>query len=446
MPFSLKYSSKHGKVLALGEDVWKGLPIDKKIKVNLKKECLIACLVNLKIGWETLNYVRYSRSKEYYANFPARYKFDFFTHTIMLGIIDGMEKLGLLTSETGFLNPEEQTGQLSKFKVVDCFSNEIRSIKNDMILDIQPPELIILKERGKGGKKIDYDDSEKTLKMKKAILEYNELRQNTTFTLKNIKTSDLEESERIFLKAFALEDISLDIETIESLKIRNPYIYRIFNDSWIKGGRYYNGLESNMSEFLRKHLYINGNETIEIDYSCLHIQALYNMEGIELKENAYDRLANDNKDLRDLFKLIGLVSINSTDKLNALQGIRNELIDFKIADSKGKMSKKKNYSLHRIFDDFKNESIDYYYQKWVNAHPAISKYLNSDMGIKLQYHDSQIASGVLNYFTKKGITCLVIHDSFIVEKKYESELKEMMIKKYKEKYKFLPVIKMRFFF
>jgi hypothetical protein len=441
MPFSLKYSSKNNTVLALANDIWKDLPIDKTIKVDLKMQCLISCLINMKIGWETLKYVRYSRTKEYYTNFPGRYKFDYFTHAIMLGVIDGMQDLGLLNSETGFFNPEEQTGQLSKLKVADDFVSELRTIKNKMILDIQPPELIILKERGKYGSKLDYDETDKTLKMKKAILEYNELRQSTNFTLKNIKVSELEESERIFLNAFALEDFSLNSETIESLRIRNPYIYRTFNDSWIKGGRYYNGLESNMSEYLRKHLHINGNETVELDYSCLHIQMLYNKEGLELKENAYDKLSNGNKDLRDLFKLIGLVSINSTDKSNALNGIRNEMVDFKIAESKGKTSKKKNYGINKLFKDLSDISIDYYYQQWVNAHPAISKYLNSDVGIKLQYQDSQIASNVIEHFTKRGIACLVIHDSFIVEKKYEAELKEMMIKEYKRKYKFQPVIK-----
>lgn len=76
------------------------------------------------------------------------------------------------------------------------------------------------------------------------------------------------------------------------------------------------------------------------------------------------------------------------------------------------------------FEDLTDISISRYYDQWVQAHPVIAKYLSSDVGIKLQYQDSRIAAGIINYFTEKEVPVLVVHDSFIIEKKYESELIE----------------------
>lgn len=51
-----------------------------------------------------------------------------------------------------------------------------------------------------------------------------------------------------------------------------------------------------------------------------------------------------------------------------------------------------------------------------------------------------IASDVINYFTKKNIAILPVHDSFIVEKTYENELLNVMEKAYKKRFKYNPEI------
>ena len=69
-------------------------------------------------------------------------------------------------------------------------------------------------------------------------------------------------------------------------------------------------------------------------------------------------------------------------------------------------------------------------QKIFDTHKAISGYFNSGRGVGLQYLDSCIAEAVLMHFTKKGIPCLCIQDSFIVEDRYKDELGDVMKEEY----------------
>jgi hypothetical protein len=199
IPFSLKHTSKHNTVLALANDIWSELPIDKKIKVDLKMQCLIASLVNLKIGLKTLNYICYSRTKEYYSNLPSRYKNEFFTYNIMKGVLSGLNDMGITNTKLGFINLEDNTTRRTKVKVAESYIGTLQQIQNSMIEDIQPPELIILKNRGEFGEKIDYVENDKTIKMRNELIAYNELRQGTKFTIEGTCEESLLQSEKDFM-------------------------------------------------------------------------------------------------------------------------------------------------------------------------------------------------------------------------------------------------------
>ncbi|MCY7362581.1 MAG: hypothetical protein LH629_11035, partial [Ignavibacteria bacterium] len=327
--------------------------------------------------------------------------------------------LGLIESETGFRNPNENYGQLTKIKATDSFLQKLLKITDPMIQDVSPPELVILKNRN-DKKNIDYRDSKKIINIRDSLKEYNILRQQSVFNLSNLTNDEISAKKRY------LDLFSIGCHNEGEILLRNPYIYRVFNNNFLYGGRYYNGIESNMPKTLRSKLKINNNETIELDYSCLHIQMLYNLEGLQLKQNAYDQLAGDDNILRAIYKLIGLVSINANNIKSALNGIRNEI---------------REIDYYKILPDLSDKSLMPMYQRWIDEHKPISKYFNSDIGIKLQYYDSVIAAGIIKYFTEKSISVLVIHDSFVIEKKYKDELLDIMNSEYKKKFKFEPNIK-----
>jgi hypothetical protein len=72
--------------------------------------------------------------------------------------------------------------------------------------------------------------------------------------------------------------------------------------------------------------------------------------------------------------------------------------------------------------------------KFLEFHKPIAKYLCSEgnTGLKLMYKDARIAVDVIDHFVKQNIPILCMHDSFIIEKKYESELREVMLKTYQK--------------
>lgn len=71
-----------------------------------------------------------------------------------------------------------------------------------------------------------------------------------------------------------------------------------------------------------------------------------------------------------------------------------------------------------------------------NCHPLITDQFNTGAGLRLMGYDSEIAANVLQHFTDKGILCLCMHDSFIVQKQYEEELIDVMKESYKNKFPF----------
>ena len=65
-------------------------------------------------------------------------------------------------------------------------------------------------------------------------------------------------------------------------------------------------------------------------------------------------------------------------------------------------------------------------------HRRISKYFCSGCWMSLQNKDARMAIAILDYFLKKGISVLPIHDSFIIASTYADELKSIMEKTYSE--------------
>ena len=68
------------------------------------------------------------------------------------------------------------------------------------------------------------------------------------------------------------------------------------------------------------------------------------------------------------------------------------------------------------------------------AHKDIKKYFcnGNQTGLRLMNLDSSIALEVVGHFAKKNIPILCIHDSFIVQEKYQIELQQIMNETYEK--------------
>jgi len=156
---------------------------------------------------------------------------------------------------------------------------------------------------------------------------------------------------------------------------------------------------------------------------------LYNLEGIPYADDPYTIGDSKEKD-RKLYKIAQLVSINAANEKEAIQAIRKEF--------------------RENSEEFRKDGIDYaltdkfigtLLEAFTRAHKPISKYLNTGIGLRLQNLDSRITETILRNLTrKKGVACLPVHDSFIVEARHKELLLENMVQEYEKEMKFQPVI------
>jgi len=199
-------------------------------------------------------------------------------------------------------------------------------------------------------------------------------------------------------------------------------LHRVFNNSTFDlGGRFFGAYHCGVGKKLRHHMKINGNATVELDYSALHIRMLYHMEGIDYRDDPYAVLC-DREEEREMYKLVQLIAINTANDKKAIMAIRDQFrkkgIGYDLTDK----------SLGKLLEGFRQ------------AHRPIAKYLNTGIGLTLQNLDSQITEAILMSLMKDGITCLPVHDSYIVEEAYKDLLMGKMTEAYEKVMDFQPVI------
>ena len=90
------------------------------------------------------------------------------------------------------------------------------------------------------------------------------------------------------------------------------------------------------------------------------------------------------------------------------------------------------YSINDKLTLPKNRTAEDLFNKLKLKHPKIAKYFATGIGIELQYLDSQIAEKVMIRLSRDNIVALPIHDSFIVRVSHLNDLKQEMIRAYKE--------------
>ena len=217
-----------------------------------------------------------------------------------------------------------------------------------------------------------------------------------------------------------------DFDSIESeglktteinINLNMKYIYRIYNDNFNKGGRFYGAWWQNIPSELRRYITIDANPTIEVDYRGIHIAILYALEGIDYyaSEENKDPYNVDGWE-RDDVKLLLQIVLNTSR--------RNVIVAYKDSMLENNLSPYSTTELSELISKFEE------------IHAPIKHYFYGNVGVYLQNLDAKIAESVLMNCMQLGETnaygfnekfvVLPIHDSFIVEARYEYLLKNAM--------------------
>ena len=162
----------------------------------------------------------------------------------------------------------------------------------------------------------------------------------------------------------------------------------------------------------RINILINDFRTVEQDYSGLHINLAYGLEGLDpLEDDPYllDPLFNvTTQEQREWVKVLSLMIINATDEISGIRA-------FRAAQPTGSISKRfTNNQIKLLIDAFKEK------------HHQIKDYICSDKGVFFMNLDGKITSKVINHFTDKGEPILSIHDSYICREQFKDELNTVM--------------------
>lgn len=231
-------------------------------------------------------------------------------------------------------------------------------------------------------------------------------------------------SDRKHAEAYLNQEYPLKEIGVERLEFQLVYeaLHRVYNRGKFNcGGRAYGALHQSLPKEIRYFIHIDGQETVELDFSAYHILMLYHMEGIDYQQDPYTIC--EDKGMRKVYKAVGLIAINAENEKSAYGAIREELADRGLP-----LPKRHKQPFVSLVNTFKQ------------AHTPIEKYLFSDVGTKLQNKDSDIMNAILVRLMDMGIIGLSVYDSVIVQAQHKDAIEAVMMEEYKKQMGFKPVI------
>lgn len=251
-------------------------------------------------------------------------------------------------------------------------------------------EVIVLKDGSKKKRKMEYEDTLETCRMRQLVRDYNNLLW------------------RHFIDIRRLECPWIERENGTRLAIgpSHQHVHRVFNRaSFLHGGRFYGPWWQQCPKEWRREIFINDAPTIEQDYSALHIALLYARHGVNFyREHDGDAYAIETPaflatatDTRRYAKKLLLTAVNAKSDTATYLAFRSECN--KAGDKVG--GGLTNTELSILLDGLKAK------------HPLIADDLATDAGIELMYQDSRITEHVIKRFMAHGVAVLTIHDSYI---------------------------------
>ena len=422
-PLDVHRWSDHPEATNLREAVWKDYfkdafpPIGgkgNKAKSEPKKQFKVL-LLDLYVAWldDPELSIGLGMTKSAYKENP-RYN-ALFISAKMIDVVNQAYEVGLIDKETG----SEMSGMTTRIRASDKLA-AIFSKTELTLFDLteeQPnKEVIILSNYDyindkKKRIQVDYEDIdfEPIIEMRQQVQQYNALLWRTFI---DIPTREEPVIEQPYWDKKAGEMKIRRVKLSQDSKFVRRVFYRA---DWNLGGRFHGGWWQSIKEDWRKQIYINDETTVEIDYSGLHVNLLYGLQGKQppLEDHyALEHLLLDFTagEQRKVVKGIVLNAINAATVKKAFQAYQSD------QPSKSKERKLKHKQLHLLLDAF------------IKKHPTLGDSLGTDKGVELMNVDGRITAKIINHFTKKNIPVLTIHDSYVIPDIHSGELRTIMNK------------------
>ena len=183
--------------------------------------------------------------------------------------------------------------------------------------------------------------------------------------------------------------------------IANP-MYMVFNHDENLNGRVYGSFQ-NMAQEERKNILIDGEETVEVDYSASHMNIASLWITGETVEDAYTNILKNVSDKsinRDDIKMAIMRFMNSSNPSAGLQWIEN-------------WSKLKTHAVIGAIE---------------KTYPFMAKIKGKQFGLVAMRIEGQIASRMFQWAMVNNEVILPVHDSFVCRSAISGQVEEMMIR------------------
>jgi len=334
----------------------------------------------------------------------------------MITVMDILEERGFIYRSQALHFPEEGIGRITRIWPTDKLINLFENATFDIFaIGLHPrTETVVMHDADKND--IEYKDNRNTSKWRKDLAKYNKLLEETYIDIANLEEPYIDRKPKRGSKK----------NTRISINQQNKHVFRVFNEDWSHGGRFYGSWWQSIGKDYRKHIRINNERTIEIDYSGFHIALLYAQSGVNyfqeygLKADPYDIHVpeiNDPDYKRWVIKQLMLFFINCSSEDEAIKVMQT----YPTPDNQNRPEGLvlSNVLLRSILDQLKAK------------HSEISDHFCTGVGSKLQNIDSRMTYNLINTFTNDQIPLLTIHDSYIVAEQHTEFLFSEMLKEWK---------------
>ena len=223
-----------------------------------------------------------------------------------------------------------------------------------------------------------------------------------------------------------------------------PVHHARFTEHWGWHGRLYTGRYGHQSlrKIERRTIQFEGEPCIELDYCGMHTRLLYHRLGVDFPDDPYALWGSPTSEpQRLLAKTIMNATINAR-TLQAAVSACNGKTRLRTERGQWKQGKELEHA-RRLLDAQRETGLSFKAVQGLvmEFHRPIADFFGCDMGMQLMRTDSAIALDVLSHFAEQGVPALGVHDSFIVPKSHEDELRWAMTEFYRQRTGHLPVLK-----
>ena len=385
-----RYSDNYS-VIKLSNDIFKQmLNQNPKLKKNASKikDHLKKVFCNLVVCLYSQKCLIISRDISYYTTQLQSY-------SVMITILDFLLKHGYINQKLGYIDYQTKKGNKTVIwslqQLIDLFLKY--DVKSSDIKNKKPYTEVVIRDKNKEDLDIEKILSPQQLKFAEQL----KLR---------IGKINIEYAKHSF---YMIDDYIY------------PRIQAIYSRSSLScGGRLYNNPSKGANYQIvmknnRKQIKIDGEQTVEVDFSGLHIMMLYAMNGIQypIDKSPYEFWMKVQKfQDADTLELAKNQAKKAIFTLMNAKNLKDALWSLKEYD----------YTVNW------NNLVDLL----LKQHKDIQQYIASDMGIVLQNMDSKMMIQIIENLLNKDIICLGIHDSVIVKKQDKEEAVKVMKKIYEQ--------------